>query len=284
MEPAYIDRDDNEQLYVPRQSAKLAVSSNGVAHVAWFEKNNDKKPSVYVSNYSPRKATWSKAKLINSTVEFNSEVELIALSNGDALLVWKQASDSDNDNRISLKAIHYKGNTETWGSGFELSDNVKPPHISADGIIERSHGIALFENNDNGKVVIGYLSPIDTKNDALNVISLNLSELHTITSLDDLKIDKVDTAGIKNNLSGFLSNRGQSVLTWADIDNGFVFHGAIKDGTVWQRFTRSEYYQYGFINGYDDEPLDVGKFYGASVWLDQIDNKTHIMISVSYRE
>lgn len=216
---------------------KLAVSEDGVGHVAWLQ-SNGAITSVYVSDYAPQGGNWSEAASVESTSELCSEIKLQALANGDAVLLWKQTSLDG----VTLKGVAYSASTGGWGNVFDVADAVK---ANAD--------IHLWEKD--GVIKVAYLASRDAENDRLMVVNLDLSG--SIVNAEEVDID-----GLKGSLVGALY-QDNSVLMWAEMDEfGFYsVEGSINTGTQWQAMPQIE-----------DRPYDAGH-----LALTSIGNELHVV-------
>lgn len=211
-------------------SPKLAASNNGVGHVAWLQTDGIR-TSVYVSDYVPQSGTWSPAASVESTNNSCGEIKLLALANGDAVLLWKQ----DGDSGVALKGVAYSANTSSWGAVFDVSDAVKP---GAD--------IALWERN--GGVAVAYLASVDAQNDSLMVADLGLPAL-TVSA------EELDAAGLKASVVGAQFQSKDAVM-WAEIDEFgyYSIAGSINTDAHWEAMPQIE-----------DRPYDVGHLALASI-------------------
>lgn len=221
--------------FVP--SPKLAVSDDGVGHVAWLQ-NDGVRTSVYVSDYVPQGGAWSAAVSVESTDEPCSEIKLHALTNGDAVLLWKQAGDDS----VALKGVAYYANTGSWGAVFDVANAVK---TDAD--------VALWEKD--GGITVAYLVSVDAENDRLMVTDLDMSAL-TVSA------EEIDAGGLKGSVVGtrFQSN---DVVMWAETDEFgyYSIAGSVNAGTQWQAMPQIE-----------DRPYDVGH-----LALTSIDDELHVI-------
>lgn len=218
-------------------SPKLAVSDDGVGHVAWLQ-NDGVRTSVYVSDYIPQGGAWSAAVSVESTDEPCSEIKLQTLTNGDAVLLWKQAGDDG----VALKGVAYYANTGSWGTVFDVASDVK---TDAD--------VGLWEKD--GDVGVAYLVSVDAENDRLMVADLDLSGL-------SVSAEEIDADGLKGSVVGtqFESN---DVVMWAETDEYgyYSIAGSVNAGTQWQAMPQIE-----------DLPYDVGH-----ISLAAINNELHVV-------
>jgi len=220
-----------------RPEPQMAVSQDGVAHVAWLE-SDGKTTSVYVSDYAPQAGVWSSPLAVESTDEACSEIKLQALSNGDVLLLFKQVGADDT----ALKAVPFYSNTGKWGAVFEVAASVKG---GAD--------VALWEHD--GEVLVGYLATLDDKNDRLNVARLDLADLSVAG-------ETVDSTGLKGSVVG-AAFQGADVLVWAERDQYGYYSvvGSVNAGDQWQDIPEIE-----------DLPYDAGH-----IKLAAVENELHIV-------
>lgn len=217
-------------------SPQLAVSADGVGHVAWLQ-NDGVTTSVYVADYVPQGGSWSAAFSVESTDEPCSEIKLMALENGDAVLLWKQAGEDT----IALKGVAYYANTGSWGAVFDVAGDVK-----ADA------NVAIWERD--GSVFVGYLASVDADNDRLSVANLDLTSLMATTK-------EVDSVGLKGSVVGTAFD-GNDVLVWAELDEYSYYSvmAAASSGGEWQAVPQIE-----------DLPYDVGH-----IVVSGIDDELHI--------
>ena len=198
--------------YLP--SAKLVLSSNGDAHVAWLAKDGES-TSIYISQYSAQNGTWSNSKSFKCTLSPCSEIKLAALANNNILLLWKQKNQ--NNQLLSLNGLLYTPESMWRADILKIANNVKT-----------LSDVALWSDSNTNTAAIGYLEPLDQENDQLILSSLNLSNRELIR-------EKIDSIGVKGSLVGTQFNE-QPVLIWAGIDQYgyYSMKGAEKNSRGWR--------------------------------------------------
>ncbi len=186
-------------------SAKVSMSDNGNAVLAWQQRDGSNQYQVFKSEY--KSGSWIHPSSLSDAISlsgYNSFLTSADMnSSGGALIAWYMDTASDG---LIMVADNFSGNWQYPSSSSE--------HISADERIAIAPSVAM---NDSGEVVVAWSQFDGSHYQIFKSEFREGSWIHPSTIADSISFAGENTA--RPNVS--INNSGETIIVWGQSNGSF---------------------------------------------------------------